>query len=113
MREETMEAIVMQQEETLGQFLRRRREELGLGLREVCRLSEKNPNCGRKLSSGYYARVETEDPTVNVDKITMDFFWAVGVVLEVDPLKLFVLSRPEIPRRFLEKLQREKIFRQG
>lgn len=96
--------------ETLGQFLCRRRKELGLGVREMCRLSEKNELAGRPLTSGWYSRIETDDPTVNLEKVTMDFFWAVGVILRVDPVKLFVMARPNIPQKMADMEEREKVF---
>lgn len=67
------EAIVME-EFALGQFLRHRREQLGYGLREMCRMTLKNPDCGQPLSEkgGYYSRVE--NGRVNEEKISMDFF---------------------------------------
>ena len=101
--------------ETLGSVVKARREELGLGQRELCRLTAKNENTGyfgKGLNSGYYTRIENDDPSIKQEKISIDYLWALGVVLNLDPLMLFVLTRPNVPQRMLDQGERAKIFKQ-
>lgn len=111
-----MEENVVQEEMTLGQFLKQQREAAGMSMREMCRMTSKMPDCGKPISetAGYYSRVENDDPGIDPEKIGLDFLWAIGVVLRVDPLKLFVLSRKGIiPQRLVDKKERDKIFKVG
>jgi hypothetical protein len=86
---------------------------MNLGMRVMCRMTEKIPECGRPLSekASYYSRIENDDPTIKISRISMDFFWAVGVVLQVDPSKLFVMSRKNIPQRLIDGQERNRVFR--
>lgn len=94
----------------LGKYLRARREELGLGLREVARLTERKVKaCGIRVSSPYLSQVESgwADP----EKVSMDVLWALGVVLGVEPSVLWVMAREGIDRRYFQAAERKKIFR--
>lgn len=93
----------------LGEVLRQARQAKDLGVRELCRVIERNPNTGLKVSYSYYSQVEN-GANLRPEKISMDFFWAVGIVLGIDPLKLFVLSRPQIPRDFVDAKKRDRFF---
>lgn len=97
-------------ENKLGEFLRERREGLQLGVRELCRMTDRSTSSGRGISPSYYSQVEN-NKKLNPEKISMDFLWAVGSVLQVDPLKLFVLCRSNIPRRFEEGEARDRLFK--
>ena len=100
----------MEKQSELGNYLRQRREELGYGIRELCRIVEKKiRTTGNTVSSPYLSQVETG--FMDAEKVSMDFLWAVGAVLQVDPLKLWVLARPAIDRRYLEADARDKLFR--
>ncbi len=94
----------------LGDFLREARESLNLGIREMCRLIEKNPRAGGTVSPSYYSQVE-HGKNIKPEKISFDFFWAVSIVLEVDPVKLFLLSRPHIPVSMHDPKMRDVIFK--
>lgn len=99
-----------QEPSELGRYLKARREELGLGIREVTRLSDlKLKACGARLSPGYVSQVESgwADP----EKVSGDFLWAIGIVLEVSLELLWVLARPKIDRRYLSASERRKVFR--
>lgn len=95
----------------LGEFLKKVRMGQGMAQRELARKTEKNPYTAT-VSSSYYSQVETAQG-INPEKVSMDFFWAVGVALNVDPLKLFVLPRPSIPQEFAERAYRDKFFTIG
>lgn len=99
-----------EEENPLGAFLREERERQGIGIRELCRMTERNTSSGKAVSPSYYSQVET-GTGIRSEKISMDFLWAVGVVLGVDPLKLFVLCRPQIPQRLVDAGARDRIFR--
>jgi transcriptional regulator with XRE-family HTH domain len=94
----------------LGEFLSNVRRSKGLGIRELCRLSERMTNRGvTPLSSGYYSQIET-GVGLNPERITMDILWSIGVTLGVDPIKLFVLSRSRIPQIYADRTERDKLF---
>lgn len=96
----------------LGDFIRTERERQGLGVRELCRLVEqRKARAGKEISSAYLSQVETG--WAPAEKVSLDFLWAVGVGLEVDPLHLFVLARPNIDQRYLDPKERAKLFRAG
>jgi len=94
----------------LGEFLKKERERQGLGIRELCRMTQKSTTAGKSVSPSYYSQVENGQ-SINIDKISMDFLWAVGAVLNIDPLKLFVLCRPVIPERLLDGEARDRLFK--
>lgn len=93
----------------LGKFIQEARKKKGYSIREVCRKIEESGVAGVSVSPAYFSQVETGNG-INSDKVSMDFFWAVGVILEVDPLTLFVLSRPLIPQRYVEAKNRKLLF---
>ena len=107
--EEVMTPEELETAKVLGEFIKKQREKKDLGVRELCRVAERSTSSGRSISPGYYSQVE--NGKVFPSKITMDFFWAIGVVLEIDPLKLFVLSRMAIPERLQEGEARDRIFK--
>lgn len=92
----------------LGNYMREVRGKR-YSIREVCRRIEESGIAGITISPAYYSQVET-GTGINTDKISMDFFWAVGIVLGVDPLSLFVLSRPKIPARYADSKSRNRLF---
>lgn len=96
----------------LGDFIRKEREARGIGSRELCELTASlRGRSGRGISSGYLSQVETG--YADMEKVSMDVLWAIGVALEIDPLKLFVLSRPHIDQRYLASGERRRLFREG
>lgn len=93
----------------VGEFLYKMRRAKDLGIRELCRKIEMHKAAGSKVSPSYYSQVETGNGC-NPERITMDFFWAVSTVLGTDPLQLFVLSRPAIPKEFAAAKERKRLF---
>ncbi len=96
----------------LGEKLKALRKQKELGVRELCELTEKNSVCGRTVSPAYYSQVEN-CTGIRPEKISFDFFWAVSVILETDPVELFVLSRQHIPQQFAKERARNFIFGTG
>jgi transcriptional regulator with XRE-family HTH domain len=86
------------------------RGSLHLGLREVCRLAEKSPLIPEAISPAYLSRVEHQAGHIDPEQISLDKLWALGVVLEVDPLLLFVVSRPQLDPRLYRRAYRERLF---
>lgn len=99
----------MSEEYPLGEYLKRLRKENSLSMRELSRKVDDSKLATFPVSAAYYCQVEN-GRGINPDKITMDFFWAVSAVLGTDPLELFILSRPEIPRAALSRKFRLKHF---
>ncbi len=97
----------------LGQLLYEKRTKAGLSIVDVCaaikNLSKQNQCIN--ISSSYYCQVEGN--LKKIDKISLDFLWAVGIVLGVDPMELYLLSRPQIDRRYLKKVERDSLFATG
>lgn len=78
----------------IGDVLRKRREELGMSIRELSRRSEGRPELMEYINPTYYCRIEMESsPYVVVANTTIDKFWTIGSLLRISPLLLFVLSR--------------------
>ena len=90
----------------LGVALREARERKQLGVREVARLISRSPIAGMNVSPSYYSQVKIG----YYKKPSMDFLWAVSVVLGLDPLELFVLSRPKIPQHLAKENRRKFLF---
>lgn len=99
----------MENEYPLGKFLHERRTQLGLTMRELSRKIDDSRAAGGTVSFPYYSQVES-GKGIKPEKISMDFFWAVSVVLGTDPLELFILSRPNIPRKMLNRKLRLRLF---
>lgn len=99
-------------ENELGKIVNEARMRKGLSTRELCRAIEHNRLCGRTISAAYLSQVETGSDKVQRDKISFDFLWAISVVLELDPVTLFVISRPEISQNMRDPAYRKKIFTQ-
>ncbi len=98
------------EEHPLCAHIRELREKKGLGLREVARLSASNPVCGKSISPAYLSQVEKGSEQVRPDKISFDFFWSLGVVLEADPVEMFIISRPNIPQTLRDPKRRAFLF---
>lgn len=91
----------------VGEFIRSERERQGYGNRDLVRMIEQKKLCGRRISSAYLSQVETgEAPN---DTIGIDILWAIGVVLRIDPLKMFVMSRG-MDEKYLDPKERDKLW---
>ena len=97
----------------LGHLLYEKRMNTGMSIVDVCAAIKEMSREGKclNISSSYYCQVEGN--LKRIDKISLDFLWAVGIVLGVDPLELYLLSRPQLDQRFLDKAERERLFRDG
>lgn len=95
-------------EESFGEVIRGARERMGFKGRELVRYMENHPWTGGAISSGYLSSLERGK--VDAAKVSIDLLWSLGVALEIDPLYLFVLSRPHISRKFLKAEDRRKLF---
>ncbi|GAB6084062.1 hypothetical protein JCM30471_29760 [Desulfuromonas carbonis] len=73
-------------------------------------MSQRHTSTGKSFSASYYSQVEN-GKKVNIDKVSLDFLWAVGAVLSIDPLLLFVASRPDLPDKFLDATARDRLFK--
>lgn len=93
----------------LGDYLKDVREARGLGIRELCRNIEKSTRAGTTISPAYYSQVEN-GKDIRPEKISFDFFWAVAVGLQVDPVHLWILSRPNIPQDLVDPERRRVVF---
>ncbi|AJF08274.1 helix-turn-helix domain-containing protein [Geoalkalibacter subterraneus] len=93
----------------LGEYLKKIRLEKDIGLRELCDLIEKDPRCGVSVSPSYYSQIETGN-NLRLEKITFDKIWAIAIVLGIDPIGLFILSRPQIPQYLAKKRNRHRLF---
>jgi transcriptional regulator with XRE-family HTH domain len=81
-----------------------------MGIRELCRQSERSPYVSSPLSPAYLSRLERKTGEIDPEKVGIDTLWALGVSLEVDPLLLFVLSRPQLSSVLLRRDKREALF---
>jgi len=97
----------------LGKALYERRTRTGLSIVDVCAAIKDLQRQGKcmNISSSYYCQVEGN--LKRIDKISLDFLWAVGIVLGIDPLELYLLSRPQIDPRYLKREEREALFSEG
>lgn len=77
-----------------GNILRQRREELGLGVRETARLTDR-PFVPYPIKSAIYiSRLENKiEEEMRAEAVSIDKLWALGVALRVSPLVLFAQSR--------------------
>lgn len=106
-----LEEISMEYE--IGKIIHTARMKKNMSMREVCRSIEHNRLCGTTISPAYLSQVESHSDKVKTHKISFDFFWAISVILELDPIELFVLSRTDIPQQMREPAYRKKIFSQS
>ena len=94
--------------DTLGSYLKARRHQLNLGLRELSSLIDRNPSAAFPLSPGFLSQVENNMRDQSA-RVSGEKLWSLGVVLGVDPLCLFVLSRGLDPR-YLQAASRDRLF---
>ena len=94
---------------SLGSVLLKSRTHLGLGVRELCLKSERSDGGSVPISPAYYSRLE-RGVDVNPEKLSIEKCWSLGMVLQLDPLYLFVLSRSAIDRRYLSSDARARLF---
>lgn len=94
---------------TLGNVLAERRMESNIGIRELCRAIEASHISG-PVSPSYLSRIERDSGEIESDHVSIDTLWSLGVAMEIDPLLLFVLSRPDLSDRLLNREIREKLF---
>lgn len=87
-----------------GDFLRARRADLGLSIREA---SERATPWD--VSLGYWSQMETDFRHCS-SKISGEKLWSIGTALGIDPLLLYVLSRG-IDARYLNAISRERLFK--
>ena len=78
---------------TFGELLRIRREKLGLGVRELCRLVKTSPKLARTISSAYYSQIEGDSEKIIVSEIGIDKLWSIGYALKINPNSLFAITR--------------------
>jgi transcriptional regulator with XRE-family HTH domain len=60
------------------------------------------------ISSGYLSQLETDDDGVS-ERISAEKLWALGRVLDVDPLLMYVMSR-KVDQRYLSSVSRDRLF---
>ena len=91
---------------SLSSFLHARRKELGLTLRDVEeRCSSVSP---WGISLAYLSQLENDDAGLT-ERVGAEKLWALGRVLDVDPLLMYVLSR-KIEPRYLSSASRDRLF---
>lgn len=97
----------------LGNLLYQKRTKAGLSIVDVCAAIRELNKQGKciNISSSYYCQVEGN--LKRIDKISLDFLWSVGIVLGVDPMELYLLSRPQIDRSYMTKQERDALFSEG
>lgn len=88
---------------SFGDFIRSRRNELKLSLRESAEQAR-----DWYISAGYWSQMETDFRDCT-SKISGDKLWGMGTVLDVDPGLLYVLSRKMDPR-YLKAASRDRLF---
>jgi len=86
-----------------GHFVRSRRADLDLSMREASALARP-----WTISTGYWSQMETDFRNCT-SKISGDKLWGIGVALDIDPLLLYVLSR-SIDTRYLNATSRDRLF---
>lgn len=95
----------------LGEYLYKTRKDRDLSIRELSRQVEKHlAATGTTISAAYYSQVETGSGKINPEKISFDFFWAVSCILKIDPVYLWLLSRPGIPKEYHDPQKRKYLF---
>lgn len=91
---------------SFSQFLVSRRAELHLTLVQVAKaFCEASP---WSISSGYISQLELNDLLVS-ERISAEKLWALGVVYDVDPLLMYVLSR-KVDAHFIRSSARDNLF---
>ena len=93
----------------LGEFIHDLRRESGLGLRELCRETDRAGSLSQPISIAYLSRIENGGVHNDLSKVTIDKLWALGITLSVDPLLLFVL-KADLPAKYLEREARDRLF---
>lgn len=97
-------------EHPLCKFLKDRREELEIGIRDLSRRIEKESLAIKKVSNSYISQVETNfRGFANI--VNFDVLWSLGIALKVDPMILYILSRCHIDRKYLNPKARMKLFK--
>lgn len=91
---------------SFSNFLRDRRNSLGMTLREVEKQSASLSPWG--ISTGYLSQLETCYESLS-ETVSAEKFWALGRVYDVDPLLMYVLSR-NIDPRYLSAKSRDRLF---
>lgn len=83
----------------LSNMIRERRLELGLGIRETARQTER-PFVPHPIRSAVYlSRIENKIvEEMRAEAVSIDKLWAIGVALRLQPLAMFAVSRsmPEL-----------------
>lgn len=82
-----------------SELVRNRRQEMGLGIRETARRTDRSYVPFPIKSAVYISRIENEvEEEQRAAAVSIDKLWALGVALEVHPLVLFAYSRslPEL-----------------
>lgn len=89
--------------QAFGQFVHNRRRDLGLSMRDAA-----NKATAWYISVGYWSQMETDFRECTT-KISGEKLWGMGIVLDVDPLLLYVLSR-KMDARYLKSSARDLLF---
>jgi transcriptional regulator with XRE-family HTH domain len=92
-----------------GELIHDLRRESGLGLRELCRQSDKDGSLTQPISIAYLSRIGNGGLHNDLSKITIDKLWSLGVALGVDPLLLFVV-KAGLPVKYLDHPTRMSLF---
>jgi transcriptional regulator with XRE-family HTH domain len=94
----------------IGNVLESLRRDAGLSIRELSAKICRHPLANGTLSFAYLSRLERSADHIDPEKITLDKLWAIGVVLGVHPLSLFVESHPNIDRCYCDPGARNELF---
>ncbi|KAA0888812.1 helix-turn-helix domain-containing protein [Oryzomonas rubra] len=79
---------------SFSELIHKRRLDLGLGVREMCRATERSHIPSPIKSAVYISRLEADDQKdMKVESASIDKLWAMGAVLQISPLILFLESR--------------------
>jgi transcriptional regulator with XRE-family HTH domain len=77
-----------------NKIIRNRRLDLGLGIREAIRQTDRSFIPSPIVSPVYLSRLESGDSSeMPVSSASIDKLWALGAVLRMNPLELFLQSR--------------------
>jgi|GEM_PF-5982868 len=91
--------------QNFGEFMKSKRKQLNLSVREASATN----NLPWEISSGYWSQIETNFRECTA-KISGEKLWSIGLVLEVDPLLLYALSRKMDPK-VLSAEARDNLFK--
>lgn len=91
-----------------GKFLHDRRKELKFTFKDIENQSKTDARIPDSISSSYFSQIEA-DFRGQSSKVEADRFWSIGVVLDVDPLLLYVLSR-NLDSKLLSSKNRDNLF---